>query len=159
MIFLSAKARRIVEDAVQRLPDARDRQIWTTWSRRNPAVKPWNRRQAVSRLCRPRQRLSPYWRCLSSLSASKAIFSSARMMMTSWFNSTTLWLTSDQSNSPYHNRSISHRRPPAQNPLFRAPTVRTKKVSKRYPPYNGPPLPCYRCCSPAGRKRATTRMI
>jgi hypothetical protein len=42
MIFLSAKARRIVEEAVQRLPDARDRQIWGAWSRRNPAVKQWD---------------------------------------------------------------------------------------------------------------------
>ena len=48
---------------------------------------------------------------------------------------------------------------PGPEPAFLRPTVRTKKVSKRYPPYNGPPLPCYRCCSPAGRKRATTRMI
>jgi hypothetical protein len=42
MIFLSAKARRIVEDAVQRLPDPRDRQAWADWSRAHPAVKQWD---------------------------------------------------------------------------------------------------------------------
>jgi hypothetical protein len=41
-IFLSARARQIVDAAIQRLPNPADQQIWKDWSYSHPNVKTWN---------------------------------------------------------------------------------------------------------------------
>lgn len=38
-MFLSFKARRLVDDAVQRLPSQTDRQVWRDWALSHPNVK------------------------------------------------------------------------------------------------------------------------
>jgi len=42
MILLSAKARRLVESAVRRLPTPSDRLAWEEWSRSHEATKQWD---------------------------------------------------------------------------------------------------------------------
>jgi hypothetical protein len=42
MILLSAKARRLVEQAVSRLPNPRERSAWEEWSRTHEKIKQWD---------------------------------------------------------------------------------------------------------------------
>jgi hypothetical protein len=42
MILLSAKARRLVEQAVSRLPNPRQRSVWEEWSRTHQTIKQWD---------------------------------------------------------------------------------------------------------------------
>lgn len=42
MILLSPQARRLIDDAVNRLPSESDRQVWRTWANTHPRVRHWN---------------------------------------------------------------------------------------------------------------------
>jgi hypothetical protein len=42
MVLLSAKARRLVEDAISLMPDPSDRATWDEWARSHEQVKQWD---------------------------------------------------------------------------------------------------------------------
>ncbi len=39
MLLFTAKTRRLIDSAVQRLPDEPSRQLWQTWAKENPQLR------------------------------------------------------------------------------------------------------------------------
>jgi hypothetical protein len=52
-MFLSIKARRLVDEAIQRLPSQTDRQVWDDWARSHPNIKHWNSAQTEQDIMPP----------------------------------------------------------------------------------------------------------